>query len=90
MKRTKIKELLIQVEPQTKVVAKGWVRTKRASKNVAFVAMNDGSCLANLQVVLNTEEFDEETIKRITTGASLAVHGILVESQGGGQRVDRW
>ena len=88
MKRTKIKELLAQVEPQTEVVAKGWVRTKRASKNVAFVAVNDGSCLANLQVVLNMDQFDEEIIKRITTGASLSVSGLLIESQGGGQRVE--
>jgi asparaginyl-tRNA synthetase len=88
MKRTKIKELLVTTDPNTEVVAKGWVRTKRASKNVAFVAINDGSCLSNLQVVLNVEDFDEELIKRITTGASLSITGQIIESQGGGQRVE--
>jgi len=88
MKRTKIKELLATTAPNAEVVAKGWVRTKRAGKNVAFVAINDGSCLSNLQVVLNVEDFDEELIKRITTGASLSITGQLIESQGGGQRVE--
>lgn len=88
MKRTKIKELLATTAPNTEVVAKGWVRTKRASKNVAFVALNDGSCLSNLQVVLNVEDFGEEIIKRITTGASISVSGQIIESQGGGQRIE--
>ena len=88
MKRTKIKELLATTAPGTEVVAKGWVRTKRASKNVAFVALNDGSCLANLQVVLSVEDFGEELIKQIATGASLSVSGQIIESQGGGQRVE--
>lgn len=67
---------------------KGWVRTKRESKNVAFVALNDGSSLNNLQLVLDVEKTDEETLRRITTGASLSVVGKLAESQGAGQSVE--
>ena len=67
------------------VLLKGWVRTKRASKNVAFIAMNDGSCLANIQVVANTAQFDEDLLRRVTTGACLAVQGTLAPSQGAGQ-----
>jgi len=67
------------------VLLKGWVRTKRASKNVAFIAMNDGSCLANIQVVANTTQFDEDLLRRVTTGACLAVQGTLAPSQGAGQ-----
>ena len=70
------------------ICAKGWVRTKRGSKNVAFVALNDGSCLRNLQVVLDAEKFDEDFTRKITTGASLSILGKLVESQGAGQNVE--
>lgn len=66
----------------------GWVRTKRASKNVAFVALNDGSTINNLQVVLDAETFAEDLLRRITTGASISVLGELVESQGAGQTVE--
>ncbi|MBO4585914.1 MAG: asparagine--tRNA ligase, partial [Bacteroidales bacterium] len=74
MKRTKIKALL-STEPGIEVLAKGWVRTKRGNKQVKFIALNDGSTINNIQVVANTELFDEELIKRITTGASLSVKG---------------
>lgn len=67
---------------------KGWVRTKRGSKHVAFVALNDGSCIHNLQVVIDTEKFDEELLKKITTGAAISVIGKLVESQGKGQSLE--
>lgn len=88
MKRIKIKELLAHTAVQSQVCAMGWVRTKRESKNVAFIALNDGSCIANLQVVTNPDLFSEAVLKRITTGASLRVVGTLVESQGSGQRVE--
>ena len=87
LKRTKIKDLL-KAQPGTEVLAKGWVRTKRGNKQVKFIALNDGSTINNIQVVANTELFDEELIKRITTGASLAVTGKLVESVGSGQAVE--
>ncbi len=70
------------------MLAKGWVRTKRGNKNVAFIALNDGSTINNIQVVCDLEKFSEELMKRITTGACLAVTGNLVESLGGGQAVE--
>ena len=85
--RSKIKDLLNEA-PGKEVLAKGWVRTKRGNKQVKFIALNDGSTLNNIQVVAETEKFDEEIIKRITTGASLAVRGQLVESIGSGQKVE--
>ena len=87
VKRTKIKDLL-QSEPGRTVRAKGWVRTKRGNKQVKFIALNDGSTINNIQVVADTTRFDEETIKRITTGASLNVLGELVPSIGSGQAVE--
>ena len=87
LKRTKIKALLAS-EPGVEVLAKGWVRTKRGNKQVKFIALNDGSTINNIQIVANTELFDEELLKRITTGASLSVKGQLVASMGSGQAVE--
>ena len=87
VKRTKIKALLAS-EPGQEVLAKGWVRTKRGNKQVKFIALNDGSTINNIQIVANTELFDEELLKRVTTGASLAVKGQLVASMGSGQAVE--
>jgi len=70
------------------VTAKGWVRTKRESKNVTFIALNDGSTINNLQAVAEAGVLDEELLKKITTGACLAVTGTLAESQGSGQAVE--
>lgn len=70
------------------VTAKGWVRTKRESKNVVFIALNDGSTIHNLQAVAEAGVLDDETLKKITTGACLAVTGELVPSQGSGQAVE--
>ena len=85
--RMKIKDLLNEA-PGKEVLAKGWVRTKRGNKQVKFIALNDGSTINNIQIVAETDKFDEELIKRITTGASLAVRGQLVESIGSGQKVE--
>ena len=87
LKRTKIKALLAS-EPGVQVLAKGWVRTKRGNKQVKFIALNDGSTINNIQVVANTELFSEDLLKRVTTGASLAVKGELVASLGSGQAVE--
>lgn len=84
-KRTKIKDILLNVEVGTEVNIKAWVRTFR---NNQFIALNDGSSLKTLQAVLNREDYDEEFLKRITTGAALSVNGTVVESQGRGQRVE--
>lgn len=87
LKRTKVKDLLSS-KPGTAVLAKGWVRTKRGNKQVKFIALNDGSTVRNIQVVADTSVIDEETLKAITTGASIAVRGHLVESIGSGQAVE--
>lgn len=88
VKRTKIADLLKSSSRDIDVVVKGWVRTKRGNKNVAFVAMNDGSIIHNIQVVVDVANFDEELLKKITTGSCLRVEGKLVESQGSGQPVE--
>jgi asparaginyl-tRNA synthetase len=88
MKRTLIKQLLVQTPQNQDVVIKGWVRTRRGNKNVIFIAVNDGSCIHNIQVVADPSMFDEELIKKITTGSSVAVTGKLVQSQGSGQPVE--
>ncbi len=89
MKRTKIIDLLA-AQPGGKdlVCAKGWVRSKRGSKSVYFIALNDGSTIKNIQVVADAEKFDEELMKLVTTGACLSVEGQLVESVGSGQAVE--
>ncbi len=87
-KRKKIKDILSNSKVGEKVTAMGWVRTKRESKNVVFIALNDGSVLENLQAVGDTGKFDEALLRRINTGASLAITGELVESQGAGQAVE--
>ena len=89
MKRIKIKELLSSTEKGKEVLVKGWVRTKRGSKNIIFIALNDGSTINNIQVVADVSLFVEELVKDITTGSCLSVKGILVESEGKGQNVDR-
>ena len=88
IKRTKISALLKSREIGTEVNVRGWVRTRRSSKQVAFVALNDGSTINNVQVVIDVEKFDEELLKQFTTGACLSVNGMLVESIGGGQAVE--
>ena len=85
MKR--IKAILCET-PGHDVVVKGWVRTKRGNKNVAFIALNDGSTINNIQVVCDLAKFPDELMKQITTGACLSVKGPLVESMGSGQAVE--
>ncbi|MBD5237570.1 MAG: asparagine--tRNA ligase [Bacteroidales bacterium] len=70
------------------VDVKGWVRSRRGNKYVQFVALNDGSTINNLQIVLDLAKFDDEALKPITTGSSIHVQGQLVESQGKGQSVE--
>lgn len=88
LRREKIKGVLAEGQPGSMVLVKGWVRSKRGNKNVQFIALNDGSCVANVQIVVEPQRFDESLLKRITTGASLCVEGELVESPGQGQRVE--
>ena len=88
MKSLRIAELLQSPATDAEVVVKGWVRTKRGNKNVAFIALNDGSCVANIQVVVDLAKFDEELLRKVTTGACLRVDGRLVASCGTGQGVE--
>ena len=87
IKRSKIKDLL-HMEAGVEVLAKGWVRTKRGNNNVNFIALNDGSTVTNLQIVVETANFDAELLKAITTGSAIYVKGELVESMGKGQSVE--
>ena len=84
----KIKMLLSSPPIDQEVVARGWVRTRRGSKNVAFIALNDGSTIKNLQVVADLSRIPEEVMGKVTTGACLEVQGTLVRSQGQGQPVE--
>jgi asparaginyl-tRNA synthetase len=86
--RPKIKDLLASKDFGKDFLLKGWVRTKRGNRNIAFVALNDGSTINSIQVVIDVPEFDEAMIDRITTGACIAVTGTLVESMGKGQSVE--
>ena len=88
MKRMTIKELLNTVQAGTVVHLKGWVRTRRGNNNVAFIAMNDGSVIHNIQVVADVPVFGEDLIKKINTGACLGITGKLVESAGSGQKLE--
>ena len=85
MKRTKVIDALKCTNFGEDICVKGWVRSKRGSKGIFFIALNDGSTIKNIQVVGDDTNFPEETIKRITTGACLSVEGKLVESPAAGQ-----
>jgi asparaginyl-tRNA synthetase len=86
IRRTKISDLLRQDHYGATVSVKGWVRTRRGNKQVNFIALNDGSTINNLQIVVALEKFGEEFLKPVTTGACLHVTGKYVESQGQGQK----
>ena len=88
LKRTKIADIFNPALINTTVCVKGWVRTRRGNKHVNFIALNDGSTIKNIQVVVDLANFDEEILKPITTGASLCVVGKLVESMGKGQTAE--
>lgn len=83
-----IKEVFSEPKLNEKILVKGWVRTRRGNKTVSFVALNDGSTIYNLQIVVSAEQFSAELVTTITTGTSLAVEGTLVASQGDGQSVE--
>ena len=85
IKREKIKDLLETTEFDREVTVMGWVRTFR---NNQFIAINDGSCMGTIQIVVDFNNTPEQLLKRITTGAAVAVTGTIVESIGKGQRVD--
>ena len=88
IKRTKIVDLLKREDFGAMVNVKGWVRTRRGSKQVNFIALNDGSTINNVQIVVDLANFDEAMLKEITTGACLSVNGVLTESVGSGQKAE--
>ena len=85
IRRTKVVDALQSSDFGKKINVKGWVRTHRSSKAVDFIAVNDGSTIKNIQVVVDPTKFDAEQLKQVTTGACISVVGTLVESQGAGQ-----
>ena len=88
IRRTKIVDLLKREDFGAMVNVKGWVRTRRGSKQVNFIALNDGSTINNVQIVVDLANFDEDLLKLITTGACLSVNGELVKSVGSGQAAE--
>ena len=88
IKRTKVVDVLQRTDYGTLVNVRGWVRTHRSSKAVDFIALNDGSTIKNVQVVVDPAKFDPELLKQVTTGSCISVNGELVESQGAGQAVE--
>ena len=85
IRRTRVVDALRRTDFGAVVNVKGWVRTHRSSKSVDFIALNDGSTIKNIQLVVNPENFDAALLKQVTTGACISATGILVESQGAGQ-----
>ena len=81
----RIQDLLHATKPENDIVTQGWVRTKREAKDFIFIELNDGSCLANIQIIASDTLEDYASIKKINTGYSIQVHGDLVESPGKGQ-----
>lgn len=88
IKRTKIKKLLQSGETGATVNIKGWVRTKRGNRNINFIAVNDGSTIHSMQVVVDVPDFSEDLLKQLTTGACVSITGPVVESMGKGQKIE--
>lgn len=87
-KKMSVKELLQSEGCGKEVEINGWVRTKRGNKQVNFIALNDGSTINNIQIVVDVNNFPEELMKKVTTGAAIHVKGLLAESTGGGQTLE--
>ena len=85
MTRSKIKQLLNSKIPEDNVLIKGWVKTRRDSKDFSFLEINDGSCLKNIQVIADTSLINYKQIKTLSTGSAVLVTGKLVKSPGGKQ-----
>lgn len=86
--RTKVKEALVSTEFDKVITVKGWVRTRRGNKKIAFIALNDGSTINNIQVVADVPAFPEDLLRQVTTGACISVTGKLTPSSGSGQNVE--
>jgi asparaginyl-tRNA synthetase len=88
LSRKRIKEILEKKEAGKEFLVKGWVRTKRGNKQIAFIALNDGTTIKSLQIVADVPRFDETIMNQVSTGACIAVRGVLQESPGKGQDVE--
>ena len=88
MQRTVIIDALKRTDFGAQINVRGWVRSRRGNKNVSFIALNDGSTIKNIQIVVDLSQFDEERLKPVTTGSCISATGTLVESQGSGQAVE--
>lgn len=88
MSKHKIIDIIKKPDLNTEIQINGWVRTRRGSKNVSFIALNDGSTIKNLQIIAESDSFSEDLIKKVTTGACIQVCGKLVESSGSGQSLE--
>ena len=88
MKRTKVVDALKCTDFGKDINVKGWIRTHRSSKAVDFIALNDGSTIKNIQIVVDPTRFDAQLLKSVTTGSCVSITGTLVESQGAGQSVE--
>lgn len=86
MRRTRVNDALRSQEAMDSVLVKGWVRTRRDAKGFSFIELNDGSCLQNLQVIVDDESGASEIVKQIHTGDAVEVEGALVASPGKGQQ----
>jgi len=86
MKLTKIHDCLNKSSPEQKILIKGWIRTKRDSKDFSFIEVNDGSCLQNIQVITKNDLPNYQAIKKLITGSAISVTGDLIESPGKGQK----
>ena len=88
MKRTEIINALQLAGEGQLINVRGWVRSRRGNKNVSFIALNDGSTIKNIQIVVDLAQFPEEQLKPVTTGSCISATGHLVASQGSGQAVE--
>src|SRR5688572_20525646 len=86
MRRTRVNDALQSQAPMSGVLVKGWVRTRRDAKGFSFIELNDGSCLQNLQVLVDDDSEASASVKQLHTGAAVEVEGALVASPGKGQQ----
>ena len=88
IQRTEVKDALLRTDFGAEINVRGWVRSRRGNKNISFIALNDGSTIKNIQIVVDLQQFSEEALKPVTTGSCISATGTLVASQGSGQAVE--
>ena len=88
MNRTKVITALNLNTTEEQILVQGWVRNYRKGKSISFVSINDGSTIKNIQIVVENSKFDDNTLSNIHTGSSLSIIGLVVQSQGSGQKIE--